>query len=88
MRRELEEQTRRENSKQTEAEQLKEEFEELKEQNMRYADEATSFNTIYERVARLEESKKMHEENRKSVSEGMREMSGQLTLTLPFDHAS
>lgn len=77
MRKDLEEQVRRENSKESEVEQLKEEYEVLKEQNMRYADEATSFNTIYERVERLNESKKMHEENRKSVMEGMREMSGQ-----------
>lgn len=77
MRKQLEDETRRENAKQTEAENLKEEFEHLKALNMQYYNEASGFTSIFEKVETLKARKAMFESNRSHILEGMSEMKGE-----------
>lgn len=69
---------RKEETKQTEAEQLKEETHRLKEINTQYYQQATSFNVIFENFNGLKERKKMLEKNAERMSDGMTALKGRL----------
>ena len=77
MRKQLEDETRKENAKQTEAESLKEEFERLKQVNLQHYAEAAGFQGIFERVENLKARQSMLENNRKHILDGMNEMTGE-----------
>ncbi|EJT49074.1 hypothetical protein A1Q1_01723 [Trichosporon asahii var. asahii CBS 2479] len=66
----IEEMIAKENAKQTEVERLNEVYQRIKEENFEFAQQATSFNTIFEHVTMLEKEKKMHESYRDTILEG------------------
>lgn len=66
-----------EDKKQTEVESLKEEFERLKQINLEYYAQAAAFQSTFEKLERLKSQKKMLEDNRKHILDGMTEMSGE-----------
>ncbi|EKC98002.1 hypothetical protein A1Q2_07799 [Trichosporon asahii var. asahii CBS 8904] len=70
MREDIEEMIAKENAKQTEVERLNEVYQRIKEENFEFAQQATSFNTIFEHVTMLEKEKKMHESYRDTILEG------------------
>lgn len=78
MREDIEEMIDKENAKQTEAERLSEVYHRLKEQNVQFAQQASSFNTIFEHVKSLNEKKKMHQSYRDSILEGTTILNGEL----------
>ena len=78
MRKQLQEEIHGENSKQTQAESLKEEFERLKQINLEYYAQAAAFQSTFEKLERLKSQKTMLENNRRHILDGMTEMSGEL----------
>ena len=84
MRKQLEEEIRKENGKEVEVENFKEEFERLKQINVQHYAEATGFQSMFERVEHLNAKKEMYEENRESMLAGMTEMSGELLRAQRF----
>ena len=82
MRKQLQDEIRKENSKHTEAESSKEEFERLKQINLEYYAQAAAFQSTFERLERLKAQKSMLENNRHHILDGMTEMSGKFWSTL------
>jgi DNA repair protein RAD50 len=78
MRKQLQDEINKENSKQTQAEALKEEFERLKQINLEYYAQAAAFQSTFEKLERLKSQKEMLEKNRRHIRDGMSEMSGRL----------
>lgn len=78
MRRDIEDMIDKENEKQTEVERLSEEYQRLKEQNFQFAQQASSFNTIFEHVKTLEQRKEMYESHRDTILEGTTLLNGEL----------
>ena len=78
MREDIEEMIAKENAKQTEVERLNEVYQRIKEENFEFAQQATSFNTIFEHVTMLEKEKKMHESYRDTILEGTTILNGEL----------
>ncbi len=78
MRKDLHEEIRKENSKQTEVESLKEETERLKQINLEYYAQAAAFQSTFEKLERLKSQQVMLEKNRGHILDGMTEMSGML----------
>jgi predicted RNase H-like nuclease (RuvC/YqgF family) len=76
MRKELEETIRKENAKGTEIADLKQRLDELQNQNMMHYQQATSFNTIFERVETLTGRLEMLKKNRDRMKIGMTELKG------------
>lgn len=68
---------RKEESKQTEMEELKAEFERLQEQNQETANQAHGFTAIFERVETLKSQMEMFEKNRKRMLENLTELDGE-----------
>lgn len=77
MRAELAEMIRKENAKQTEAEEMKEETHRLKKLNHQYFQQATAFNAVFEEHKALEERKNMLEKNRNRMKDGMTVLKGE-----------
>ena len=73
----LEEEIRKEEDKTAEVEQLKAEADRLKLLNMENYAEASSFQSIFEKVENLKARKEMLENNRKHILDGIDEMSGE-----------
>ncbi|GFZ50594.1 Hydrolase acting on acid anhydrides [Saitozyma sp. JCM 24511] len=71
MRRELEDAINKEQRKQTQVEELKAEFERLKEINVQHYAEATGFQRVFEQFETLKQRKAMLEDNRKHMLDGM-----------------
>jgi hypothetical protein len=87
MRKELEEEVRKENAKREENENLKERLDEIKATNMRFYQQATSFNTIFERLELLNNRLEMHQKAKTRIKDGMTELKGRLSrrpLNSPF----
>jgi uncharacterized membrane protein YccC len=78
MRRELEDAINKEQRKQTQVEELKAEFERLKEINVQHYAEATGFQRVFEQFETLKQRKAMLEDNRKHMLDGMTVMTGTL----------
>lgn len=77
MKKQLEEETRKENLKHSEAESLKEEYERLHEANLQHYAEAAGFQSIFEKHENLKARKVMLEDNRRHILDGMNEMTGE-----------
>jgi DNA repair protein RAD50 len=80
MRKELDEAIKTEQEKQAQAEQLKAEFERLKEINVQHYAEATGFQRVFETFETLKQRKAMLEDNRKHMLDGMTEMTGEFSF--------
>lgn len=78
MRKELEETIRKENSKQTEIEDLKERLDALKEANMQHYQSATSYNVIFERRDFLNHRLEFQKNSQKTHLSNMTVLKGKL----------
>jgi len=83
MRKQLNEETAKENSKATEAEELKIEVERLKAVNMEYYAQAATFQQQYDREKSLKEQLDMRKENMANMLGDTPQMTGKLRS--PFD---
>lgn len=78
MRKDIEEMIDKENAKQTEVERLSEKYHRLKEENFQFAQQASSFNTIFERVKSLNGMRETSESYRNTILEGTTLLNGKL----------
>ncbi len=76
MRKELQDHIRLENTKTTEAEQLKEQHTRLKQLNMEHYEKASTFQRTFEKLDRLKAQKNMLQGNSESLLQGMTIMEG------------
>lgn len=88
MRRDIEQMIDKENAKQTEVERLSEEYRRLKEQNFQFAQQASSFNTIFEHVNTLKQRKEMFESHRDTILEGTTILNGELFVCTPIANSA
>lgn len=77
MRKDLAKAVADENAKHTDSERLKEQYEEIKQVNMRYYAEASGFQREYERVETLHQRKAMREENIKDMMTSLKILHGE-----------
>lgn len=77
MKKELADQTAKENAKQTEAEEIKAERDRLNAINMEYYAQAATFQQQFEHEKALQNQLKMLKENRDHLLDGVKEMTGE-----------